>query len=133
MLIANYTNTAARLHKQGDRPLKVLRWKHEKALPTGIEPRFSFERVGRFVVVSHLNPPADADAATNPTMTRTGKPIIKAGKIETEPGERWFYDYRTGEFFAGPKLHAPHSHPLDQPVPGPAEAVPSNWQTLLHE
>ena len=50
-----------------------------------------------------------------------------------QPGERWFYDYRTGESFAGPKLHAPHSHPLEQPVPGPAEAVPSNWQTLLHE
>jgi hypothetical protein len=49
-----------------------------------------------------------------------------------EPGERWFYDYR-GEFFAGPQLHAPRSHPLDQWVPGPAEAVPSNWQTLLHE
>jgi hypothetical protein len=59
----------------------------------------------------------------------TGHPIITS----FEPGERWFYDYRTGEFFAGPQLHAPHSHPLDQPVPGPAEAVPSNWQTLLHE
>jgi hypothetical protein len=50
-----------------------------------------------------------------------------------EPGERWFYDYRTEEFFAGPKLPAPHAHPLDQPAPGPAERVPSNWQTLLHE
>ena len=59
----------------------------------------------------------------------TGHPIITS----FEPGERWFYDYRTEDFFAGPKLHAPHSHPLDQPVPGPAGAVPSNWQTLLHE
>ena len=59
----------------------------------------------------------------------TGHPIITS----FEPGERWFYDYRTEEFFAGPTLHAPHSHPLDQPVPGPAGAVPSNWQTLLHE
>src|SRR6478752_10079774 len=25
-----------------------------------------------------------------------------------------------GIFFAGPNLAAPHSHPLDQPVPGPA-------------
>jgi hypothetical protein len=50
-----------------------------------------------------------------------------------EPGEHWFYDYRTEEFITGPKLQAPHSHPLDQPVPGPAGAVPSNWQTLLHE
>src|SRR6516164_6674135 len=36
----------------------------------------------------------------------TGHPIITS----FEPSERWFYDYRTGEFFAGPKLHAPHSH-----------------------
>src|SRR6202043_3633461 len=42
-----------------------------------------------------------------------------------EPGERWFYDYRTEEFFAGPKLHALHSHQFDQPVPGLPGAVPS--------
>ena len=59
----------------------------------------------------------------------TGHPIITS----FEPGERWFYDYRSGEFLAGPKLAAPHSHPSDQPVPGPAERVPSNWQELLHE
>ena len=38
-----------------------------------------------------------------------------------------------GRFFAGPKLHAPPCHPSDQPVPGPTEAVPSNWKALLHE
>jgi hypothetical protein len=59
----------------------------------------------------------------------TGHPIITS----FEPDEHWFYDYRTEEFFAGPKLKAPHSHPSDQPVPGPAGAVPSNWQTLLRE
>ena len=59
----------------------------------------------------------------------TGHPIIAS----FEPGEDWFYDYRTEEFFEGPKLPAPHSHPQDQPVPGPAGAVPRNWQTLLHE
>ncbi|HZR73953.1 UBP-type zinc finger domain-containing protein [Bradyrhizobium sp.] len=31
----------------------------------------------------------------------TGHPIITS----FEPGERWFYDYRTGDFLAGPKLH----------------------------
>ena len=30
----------------------------------------------------------------------TGHPIITS----FEPGERWFYDYRSGEFFAGPTL-----------------------------
>jgi Zn-finger in ubiquitin-hydrolases and other protein len=59
----------------------------------------------------------------------TGHPIITS----FEPGERWFYDYRTGDFFAGPNLSAPHSRPLDQPVPGPAGRVPPNWQTLLRE
>ena len=61
--------------------------------------------------------------------TATGHPIITS----FEPGERWFYDYRSGEFFAGPTLPAPRSHPLDQPVPGPSDLVPPNWQTLLHE
>ena len=59
----------------------------------------------------------------------TGHPIITS----FEPGERWFYDYRTRQFVTGPKLCAPHAHPLDQSAPGPAGAVPSNWQTLLHE
>ena len=49
-----------------------------------------------------------------------------------EPGEQWFYDYRTGEFIEGSTLAAPHSHPLGQPVPGPADRVPSNWRNLLH-
>jgi len=59
----------------------------------------------------------------------TGHPIIQS----FEPDEHWFYDYRTEESFAGPKLHAPHCHPLDQPTPGPEGAVPPNWQSLLHE
>ena len=59
----------------------------------------------------------------------TGHPVIAS----FEPGEHWFYDYRSGEFFDGPKLHPPQSHPADQPVPGPAGKVPANWQSLLHE
>jgi hypothetical protein len=59
----------------------------------------------------------------------TGHPIIRS----FEPTEHWFYDYRSEEFFDGPKLHPPESHPLDQPVPGPAGRVPENWQSLLHE
>jgi hypothetical protein len=59
----------------------------------------------------------------------TGHPIITS----FEPGEHWFYDYRTQESFKGPKLHAPYCHPLDQPAPGPAGAVPANWQSLLNE
>jgi hypothetical protein len=58
----------------------------------------------------------------------TGHPVVTS----FEPGERWFYDYRTGEFFAGPKLPPPHAHPSSQSVPGPAERVPPDWQTMLH-
>ncbi|MCW2980940.1 MAG: hypothetical protein JWO14_2667 [Solirubrobacterales bacterium] len=49
-----------------------------------------------------------------------------------EPGEDWFYDYRSNEFFDGPPLAAPDAHPLDQGIPGPPGRVPSDWQTKLH-
>jgi hypothetical protein len=49
-----------------------------------------------------------------------------------EPGEDWFYDYRTNEFFEGPVLAAPNAHPLDQGVPGPQGRVPRDWQSKLH-
>src|SRR5436309_1432832 len=34
-----------------------------------------------------------------------------------EPGEDWFYNFQTEEFFEGPRLAPPESHPADQPVP----------------
>jgi len=49
-----------------------------------------------------------------------------------EPGEEWFYDYRTDEYFEGPRLAAPLHHPLDQPVPGPKGRVPSDWEDHLN-
>ncbi|HUZ20670.1 MAG TPA: UBP-type zinc finger domain-containing protein, partial [Acidimicrobiales bacterium] len=49
-----------------------------------------------------------------------------------EPGEGWFWDYTTDQLFEGPTLAAPEHHPLDQPVPGPAGAVPPDWQRHLH-
>ena len=49
-----------------------------------------------------------------------------------EPGEDWFYDYRDGKFFEGPRLAPPHAHPASQPTPGPEGAVPPNWQSLLN-
>jgi hypothetical protein len=58
----------------------------------------------------------------------TGHPIIQS----FEPGEDWFFDYRTGGAFNGPELARPDSHPPDQPVPGPAGAVPPDWQRYIH-
>jgi len=57
-----------------------------------------------------------------------GHPIVQS----FEPGEEWFYDYRSDEGFRGPALTEPTSHPDDQSVPGPEARVPHNWQTLLH-
>lgn len=48
-----------------------------------------------------------------------------------EPGETWFYDYRTNDFFDGPRLHPPLAHPHDQPTPGPHGKVPRDWEAQL--
>lgn len=49
-----------------------------------------------------------------------------------EPGEEWFYNNETEQFSEGPQLAPPTSHPADQPVPGPAGAVPVDWQQRLN-
>lgn len=49
-----------------------------------------------------------------------------------EPGEEWFWDYFADEFVDGIELAPAHSHPLSQPVPGPAGRVPSDWEYRLH-
>ncbi len=49
-----------------------------------------------------------------------------------EPGENWFWNYQTEQFYDGPTLAAPNSHPSGQPVPGPAGAVPAAWQRHQH-
>jgi hypothetical protein len=58
----------------------------------------------------------------------TGHPVIQS----FEPGEDWLFDFRSGDFFEGPVLAPPDSHPADQPVPGPAGAVPTDWERHLN-
>jgi len=58
----------------------------------------------------------------------TGHPIMRS----FEPGEDWFWDYRTSSFVDGPELFPPNSHPLAQPTPGPASRVPEDWPGHLH-
>jgi hypothetical protein len=58
----------------------------------------------------------------------TDHPVIRS----FEPGENWFFDYRSNEFVEGPPLAPPEHHPLDQPTPGPAGRVPANWESLLN-
>jgi hypothetical protein len=54
----------------------------------------------------------------------TGHPIIAS----YEPGEEWFWDYRTEAFTEPVVLAPPLSHPVEQPSPGPAGRVPDDWQ-----
>ena len=49
-----------------------------------------------------------------------------------EPGEDWFWDYGQEQGFLGPQLAEPLHHPVDQPTPGPAGAVPADWQQHIH-
>jgi len=58
----------------------------------------------------------------------TGHPIIAS----FEPGEDWFFDDEKQRLIKGVELIPPHSHPEDQPSPGPAGRVPANWESLLH-
>ncbi|MEU9920297.1 UBP-type zinc finger domain-containing protein [Streptomyces griseoluteus] len=58
----------------------------------------------------------------------TGHPVLRS----FEPGEEWFWDYAREELYeSGPALAPPESHPVDQPVPGPAGRVPPDWPRLL--
>ncbi|MFD6099649.1 UBP-type zinc finger domain-containing protein [Nocardiopsis flavescens] len=58
----------------------------------------------------------------------TGHPFIQS----YEPGEVWFYDFRSGGTGEGPALAEPTSHPADQPSPGPADRVPGDWTRRLN-
>ena len=49
-----------------------------------------------------------------------------------EPGEDWFWDYVLQDEVQGPTLAPPHSHPRNQPVPGPRGRVPHDWTDHLH-
>ena len=59
-----------------------------------------------------------------------GHPVIQS----FEPGEDWFWSYADSTFYAAGELRLapPEAHPPDQPTPGPAGAVPPDWQQHLH-
>jgi hypothetical protein len=58
----------------------------------------------------------------------TGHQIIRS----FEPGESWFWDFGTDQYYDGPELAAPDHHPVDQTVPGPRERVPADWRQHIH-
>jgi hypothetical protein len=57
-----------------------------------------------------------------------GHPVARS----YEPGEDWFWNFRTGRPVTGPRLADPLHHPLGQPAPGPAGRVPPDWRAQLH-
>jgi ubiquitin-hydrolase Zn-finger-containing protein len=58
----------------------------------------------------------------------SGHPLITS----FEPGEDWFWNFKDEQFYDGPELAPPLSHPLDQPAPGPRGKVPADWRRHLH-
>lgn len=58
----------------------------------------------------------------------SGHPLVRS----FEPGEDWFWDYRTQQGQRGPELAPPLHRPLEQAVPGPADRLPADWQAHLH-
>jgi len=58
----------------------------------------------------------------------TGHPIVQS----FEPGEEWFWDYKSEDYYDGPRLADPQHRPPDQPVPGPAGRVPADWRDKIH-
>ncbi len=59
---------------------------------------------------------------------QAGHPVVQS----FEPGEDWFWDYGTEQFYEGPALAEPTHHPRGQPTPGPAGRVPADWQEHLN-
>ena len=49
-----------------------------------------------------------------------------------EPGEDWFWDYRTETGGSGPELAPPTARPEAQTVPGPVDRVPADWRDHVH-
>ena len=85
------------------------------------------QSVGTSVAVTVLR------ASMHLSMRPTGHPIIAS----FEPGEDWFFNYEKQDYekpamIKGVELLPPHSHPKNQPAPGPAGRVPANWESLLN-
>lgn len=58
----------------------------------------------------------------------------RVGRVRSfEPGEDWFYSFPDDAYIEGAELTPPNSHPLHQPVPGPAGKVPPNWRQQLRQ
>ena len=71
---------------------------------------------------------------SSPAQHATSHYRVSGHRVITsfEPGEEWFWDYGSGTELPATRLADPQSRPEDQPCPGPAGAVPSDWREHLH-
>ena len=58
---------------------------------------------------------------------KVGHPVIRS----FEPGEDWFWNFDTDDYYDGPELTTPQSRPADETVPGPRGRVPDDWMAQL--
>lgn len=58
----------------------------------------------------------------------SGHPFIRS----FEPGENWFWNYVTQDYYDGPPLADPEHRPIEQGSPAPAGRVPADWPSHLH-
>lgn len=58
----------------------------------------------------------------------SGHPVVQS----YEPGEDWFWDYGRADYYDGPRLADPQSHPEEQGAPGPRDRVPPDWRSHLN-
>ena len=58
----------------------------------------------------------------------SGHPVITS----FEPEEDWFWNFATESFYDDAAVLAPPTHhPVTQPVPGPKNRVPADWEAHL--
>jgi hypothetical protein len=58
----------------------------------------------------------------------SGHPLVQS----FEPGETWYWNFETEDYYDGPELAPPHEHPAEQTVPGPHDRVPPDWRMRLN-
>ncbi|MFJ9870255.1 UBP-type zinc finger domain-containing protein [Streptomyces sp. NPDC101165] len=49
-----------------------------------------------------------------------------------EPGESWFWNSETDQYYEGPELAPPTVYPASQPTQGPRDKVPRDGERQLH-
>jgi hypothetical protein len=94
-------------------------------------------------VYSRLDPPCPSDDINykccrcphliNGVFGSDGAFIRRSAKTRSWEKAEEFKRELESEYAARPNGGLPpHSHPEDQPLPGPAGKVPSNWESLPH-